>query len=300
MTETPPDLVSLELLCLTVRHGSVSRAAAEYGISQPSATVRLRRLERDLGLRLLERGAAGTRPTSDGSLVAGWAESLLASARELTHAAASLRTRRSPALRIAASFTIAEYLIPGWLARFPDQPQRVSIEMEVVNSTGVLARVREGRADLGFIESPVSTGGLKQRIVGEDELACVVGRDHPWAWRRTPVAAATLAATPLILRERGSGTRESFAAALVRAGLGDPTTSMELGSTAAVKTAVVSGAGASVLSRLAVVDDDRLRIVPVAGLDLSRKLRAVWLPGRDADNPARHLLGVIGALVPTA
>lgn len=290
MTEAPPDLVSLELLCLTVRLGSVSRAAAEYGISQPSATVRLRRLERDLGLRLLERGAVGSRPTADGALVAEWAQTLLVAARELSRAAASLRMRTSPSLRIAASYTIAEYLIPGWLARFPDQPQRVSIEMEVVNSTAVLARVREGAADLGFIESPVSTVGLRHRVVGEDELVCVVGRDHPWVRRRTPVAAATLASTLLILRERGSGTRESFAAAMTRAGFGEPKTSMELGSTAAVKAAVVSGAGVSVLSRLAVIDDERLRIVPIAGLDLSRKLRAVWLPGDAANNAARDLL----------
>lgn len=293
----PPDLVSLELLCLTVRYASVSRAAAEYGISQPSATVRLRRLERDLGVRLLERSSAGSHPTPDGRLVAEWSETLLSAARELVGAAESLRSRAGPALRIAASYTIAEYLIPGWLARFPDQPERVSIEMEVVNSTGVLARIREGRADLGFIESPVSIGGLASCLVGDDELVCVVGRDHPWARRRTPVSASTLASTPLILRERGSGTRESFVAALARAGFAEPATSMDLGSTAAVKTAVVSGAGVSVLSRLAIVDDERLRIVPVTGLDLARRLRAIWLPGKasnDATTPARQLLGVIG------
>jgi DNA-binding transcriptional LysR family regulator len=145
---------------------------------------------------------------------------------------------------------------------------------------------------LGFIESPADIGGLAAADVGSDELVCVVGGQHPWARRRGPIPAVTLVATPLVMRERGSGTRDLFVAACVAAGLGPPAIAMELGSTEAVKAAVLNGAGPAVLSRLAVTGSRGLHLVPVAGLDLTRRLRAVWLPNHPLDRRAKALLAV--------
>ncbi len=288
-----PDLVSLDLLCCVVSLGSLSRAAAERGMSQPSATARLRRLEHDLGVTLLERSPTGSRPTVEGARIASLAEPIIEGARQLVSSARAMRPHEVAGLRIAASFTIAEYLMADWFGRMPPAFP-AAIGLDVVNSTDVLIRVRDERATVGFIESPGDVGGLMSQDVGGDELVCVVGDRHPWARRRGPLPAATLAATPLILRERGSGTRDALTAALRRAGLGDPRSAMELGSTEAVKAAVAAGSGPAVVSRLAVAANPKLVIVTVSGLDLSRRFRAVWLPNRAVDRRVRALLDIAG------
>ena len=287
-----PDLVSLDLLCLVIRLGSLSRAAAERGMSQPSATARLRRLEHELGVTLLQRSPTGSRPTAEGARIAALAEPVVEGARQLAMSAKAMQTGEAVGLRIAASFTIAEYLIADWFGRMPHALPAAAIELDVVNSTEVLVRVRDERASLGFIESPADIGGLMSQDVGGDELVCVVGDRHPWARRRGPLPASTLAATPLIMRERGSGTRDALLAAFQRAGLGDPRSAMELGSTEAVKGAVAAGSGPAVVSRLAVASNANLVIVAVAGLDLTRRFRAVWLPNRAVDRQVRALLDV--------
>jgi DNA-binding transcriptional LysR family regulator len=288
---TFPDLAALSLFVSVVELGSVSRAAALHGVSQPSASERLRNLERKLGVRLLVRSPTGSVATAEGALVVEWSAAVLAAADELRVGVASLRSPARGQLAVAASYTVAEHLLPGWLgvlhARHPD----VAVALEVVNSSGVLDRVRSGAADVGFIESPGPTTGLASRTVGHDELVVVVSPGHAWARRRSPVTAAELAETPLVLREPGSGTRDALVVALAAVGLGPPVAAFELGSTASVKSAVAAGSGPAVLSRVAVeaeVRAGRLHVVPVAALDLHRTLRAVW--GRARLAPAAATL----------
>lgn len=129
-------------------------------------------------------------------------------------------------------------------------------------------------------------------MVGADRLVLVVAPTHAWARRRTPVTAAELAATPLVLRELGSGTREVLDRALGAAGV-SATPLLELASSTALKAAAMSGSGPVCLSELAVADElatRRLVEVPLAGLDLHRPLRAVWPAGTRPTGPARDLL----------
>jgi DNA-binding transcriptional LysR family regulator len=163
----------------------------------------------------------------------------------------------------------------------------------VVNSAAVLERVRDERAELGFVESPGPIVGLACRTVLTDELVVVVSPDHPWARRRRPLPPRALASEPLVLREPGSGTRDTLSQALAEIGLGEPSAALELGSSSAVRAAAIAGAAPAVLSRLAVEDAvaaGRLHIVEVDGLDLGRELRAVWLPTRRLSPSARVLL----------
>jgi DNA-binding transcriptional LysR family regulator len=279
LSPTFPDLAALSLFVSVVELGSVSRAAELHGVSQPSASERLRNLERRLGVQLLVRSPTGSAPTPEGALVVEWSTAVLAAADELRVGVASLRSPARGQLAVAASYTIAEHLLPGWLGVLHAQHPDVAVALEVVNSSGVLDRVRAGAADVGFIESPGPTSGLASRTVGHDELVVVVAPDHPWAPRRSPVPATELAETPLVLREPGSGTRDALVVALAAVGLGPPVAAFELGSTASVKMAVAAGSGPAVLSRVAVeaeVRSGRLQVVPVASLDLHRVLRAVW------------------------
>jgi DNA-binding transcriptional LysR family regulator len=277
-----PDLVSLDLFLSVLRLGSVSRAATAHGMTQPSASQRIRQLERQAGVALLDRSPNGSTPTEAGALLADWADVVVSAAAKL---AAGLEALGSPAeggLWVAASLTIAEYLLPGWLGALQRAERTARVELQVANSAAVIERVSDGRAEIGFIESPGPTAGLSSRQIGEDELVVVVAPDHPWARRRGRVVpAAKLAATPLVVRERGSGTRDALAEAFAAADLEPSEPVLQLGSTTAVKEAAASGAGPAVVSRLAIageVTTGHLVVIQVDGMNLHRQLRAVWRP----------------------
>ncbi len=292
-----PDLGALELLLAVVRLGSVGRAAAELGVTQPAASARIRSMERQVGVALLERSPRGSRPTEAGVLVAGWARQVVDAAEALDAGLSALRERRDGRLRVVASLTVAEYLMPGWLVALKSVRPDVAVTLRTANSTQVAEQVRGGEADLGFVEGRRTPAGLNGAAVAADNLVVVVSPAHPWARRRSGVSAAELARTPLVLREEGSGTREILDLALAAHG-GTAAPLLQLASTTALKAAAVSGAGPVVVSDLAVADElasGRLVRVPVPELDLSRPLRAVWPAGQRPAGPARDLLALTRA-----
>jgi DNA-binding transcriptional LysR family regulator len=295
--ERVPDLDSLTLLLRVAATGSLGRAAAEHGISQPAASARVRSVERLVGFPLLDRGARGSTLTPGGVLVADWARQVLAAAEVLAVGVASLRGDADARLRVAASLTVAEHLLPRWLVRLSTERPDVAVSLSAMNSTDVGSAVLDHAADLGFVEGPAVSASLDGQVVARDELVVVVRPDHPWARRRQPLDGDELAATRLVHREPGSGTRQALAAALAgHAELAAPL--LELSTASAVRSAVEVGAGPAVLSAFAVDDDlaaGRLVRVPVAGVDLTRRLRAVWPRGQRPAGPARDLLRIAAA-----
>ncbi|MHB9862939.1 LysR family transcriptional regulator [Streptomyces sp. YIM S03343] len=286
-----PDLGALELLLAVARLGSLGAAARELGITQPAASSRVRAMERDLGLALVDRSPRGSRLTDAGLLVADWARRITEAAEAFDAGVQALRDGRDSRLRVAASMTIAEYLLPGWLLALRAQRPGTAVSLLAGNSAVVARRLLSGEADLGFVEGVGVPRGLDSAVIAHDRLVVVTAPSHPWARRRRPVPAAELAATPLILREPGSGTRQVLDRAL--GGLAAPL--IELSSTTAVKSSAVSGAGPTVLSELAVGDELSLRRlvrIPVADAALSRDLRAVWPTGHRPVGPARELLSL--------
>lgn len=292
-----PDLPSLELLVSVARLGSIGAAAAEHGISQPSASHRIRTMERLVGASLLERSPRGSRLTESGQLLVEWAGAVVDAARVLDSGIDALRRRRESRLRVSASLTIAEYLLPVWLARLRTERPETTVALTVANSARVARALADGEADLGFVEGPFVQEGLQSVPVAADELVLVVAPEHRWAGRPSGVDAAELCGTPLICREPGSGTRAAVAEALREFGPQAPPL-LELASTTAVKASVAAGAGAAVTSSLSVVEElasGRLVPVPVSGADFHRRLRAVWPHGRRPSGPAADLLRVARA-----
>ncbi|MFI7404396.1 LysR family transcriptional regulator [Streptomyces sp. NPDC049541] len=286
-----PDLGALELLLAVARLGSLGGAAREVGISQPAASSRIRSMERQLGVALVDRSPRGSRLTDAGALVTDWARRIVEAAEAFDVGAQALRDRRDSRLRVAASMTIAEYLLPGWLLALRAQRPDTAVSLLAGNSAAVGERLLSGEADLGFVEGVSVPPGLDSTVIAHDRLIVVTAPGHAWARRRRPLEASELAATPLILREKGSGTRQVLDAAL--GGLARPL--IELSSTTAVKAAAVSGAGPAVLSELAVGEElamRRLVPVPVDGVALARELRAVWPTGHRPVGPARELLSL--------
>ncbi|MFD5592437.1 LysR family transcriptional regulator [Streptomyces griseorubiginosus] len=289
-----PDLGALELLLAVARLGSLGGAARELGITQPAASSRIRSMERQLGVALVDRSPRGSRLTDAGALVTDWARRIVEAAEAFDAGAQALRDRRDSRLRVAASMTIAEYLLPGWLLALRAGRPDTAVSLHAGNSATVAERLLSDEADLGFVEGLTVPSGLDSVVIAHDHLIVVTSPAHPWARRRRPLEAGELAATPLILREKGSGTRQVLDAAL--GGLARPL--IELSSTTAVKAAAVGGAGPAVLSELAVGEElamRRLVAVPVAGVSLARDLRAVWLTGHRPVGPARDLLSLTRA-----
>ncbi|SDJ91544.1 LysR family transcriptional regulator [Streptomyces indicus] len=286
-----PELGALQLLLAVARLGSLGRAAKELGITQPAASSRVRAMERQLGVALVDRSPRGSKLTAAGALVTDWARRIVEAAEAFDAGAQALRDRRDQRLRVAASMTIAEYLLPGWLIALRHQRPETAVQLLAGNSQFVVERLLADEVDLGFVEGLTVPSGLTGAVVARDHLVVVAAPGHPWARRRSPLAPEELARTPLILREHGSGTRQVLDAAL--GGLADPL--IELASTTAVKAAVLSGAGPSVLSELAVGEElaaRRLVRVPVEGIALDRALRAVWRTGHRPVGPARDLLSL--------
>lgn len=290
--EPVPDLAALDLLVTVGRVGSISAAAAVHGVTQPAASMRLRQLERVLGLGLLERSHAGARLTPAGLSTVEWAGPVLHAVRDLQVGVAALKQAAGSRLDLAASLTVADYLLPGWLHRLAGAEPGLAVSLRTGNTARVAEMVADGEAEVGFIEGTKPSGRFASKDLCRDQLVIVVSPAHPWARRRTPVTAGMLARTPIVVREVGSGTRDILAAALAAHGTRLSTT-MELGSTAAIKAAVIGGTGPAVLSRLAVereLQSGELVAVTCGELDLERTIRAIWPVGRAPGAAGRKLV----------
>ncbi|HEX4214097.1 MAG TPA: LysR family transcriptional regulator [Candidatus Dormibacteraeota bacterium] len=296
LSQPAPDLAALDLLVSVGELGSISAAAEAHHVSQPAASMRLRALERVLGLRLLERVRTGSRLTPAGTATAEWAGAVLHEMRSLLAGTAALRSDERSHLRLAASLTVAEYLIPGWLRQLAAALPAVDVSLEMGNTAHVADLVAQGEVDLGFIEGPRPPGRLRSRDLMPDRLVIVVGRDHRWARRRRPVTAGELSRTPVVLREPGSGTRDILTDALAEHGF-EVRPLMELASTTAIKAVAIAGTGPAVISALAVESEIRagqLAAVPCADLRLERTIRAVWDNGRTLSPAASRLIAIAG------
>lgn len=288
LTSRMPSLESLEVLLAVARRGSLTGAAREVGVSEQAISSRISSLEAQTGLPLVVRGRQGTTLTPVGVDVVRSAETLLGAARRMDGALAVLRNDRSQRLRVSASFTIGERLLPRWLAAMQkdalDRGVRpLDIRFDSSNWTNVIARITEGAADIGFVGGPTLPGGVRSRVVAFDTLVMVVRPDHAWARENRTLTPEDLRRVALIAREEGSGQWATVKSALITAAgrdarLAEPT--MVLPSTSAVLAAVRSGGGPAILSSLAVdsdIQEGRLRRIPITGIDLRRRLRAIWV-----------------------
>ncbi len=271
----PLNAGELAAFIAAVETGSVTAAAEALELTQSAASKRILMLERRLGVRVLERGRLGVTATAAGRVLYPEAQQALSALR---HAAAvvAVHAEQAPTLRLAASHTIGGFLLPGWLTRFRTSEARASrAQVEVVNSDGVLASVRAGTAEIGFVESLAPAEGLEALTIMSDEIVAVVAPGHRWAGLRA-IPARALLDEAYLTREPGSGTRSVATAALAAVGI-VLTPTIETASTQSLKRAVLED-GFTLISHLAVEAETRagtLCAVPVAGVDLTRPLRAV-------------------------
>jgi DNA-binding transcriptional LysR family regulator len=269
-----------------VETGTVQGAADALALTQSAATKRLQALERRVGRPLLERTAQGVRSTEAGAVLYPLAREALAALVQAEVAVTS--SGGETLLVIHASRTIGETLLPQWLASFRVSAARCRVSVAITNSEEVVHAVREGAAEIGFIEGPAgSMRALTELVVAHDELRVIVASDHPWA-RRSAIALRALTQEPFLAREAGSGTRAMAAAALASKGV-ELEPALELSSAEGLKRAVLAG-GFTLLSERAVereVAASTLCAIPVSGVELRRALRAVRRSRPALQGPAR-------------
>ena len=268
------DLRQLEIFVKVAELGSFSKAADALFLTQPTVSEHIRSLEDELGVRLLDRLGRGAAVTKGGALLQGYAQRLLALSREARQAMESFQGRMSGELLVGASTIPGEYILPALIGRFKEKFPDIAITLLIGGSQAVTEWVAEGRAEVGVVGARSGHRGIEFRELFPDDIVLIVSAAHPWHGRKH-VTMEELRAEPLLLRERGSGTRAALEAALTQAGSDIAAFRVvgEMGSTQAIKQAVRSGVGIAIISKRAVDDECRaglLSSVKVKDLRVSR------------------------------
>jgi DNA-binding transcriptional LysR family regulator len=269
----------LEVLCAVVVTGSVTAAAEHLGITQPTATRRLKRLEDDLGVPLLRSEHRTVTLTAAGERTARTAAEVVGLVAELRGEISSegpmpIRGR----LRVAASTIPGEHLVPQLAAGFTAANPLVSVEVTIGSTSTVLQLLRARSAEIGFTGAVPAGPEWTVHPIAADEVVLVVPADHPLA--ATPVVARTaLEDQAFVVREPGSATQQAVDRALAPA-VGDALpharARLALGSTQAVLAAVRAGAGIGFVSARAVAHaGDGLRALRIEGIPIHRELQLV-------------------------
>ena len=272
------DLAELESFVAVARFSSFTRAAEERHLTQPGVSRQVQKLERELGVVLVERRRGAVELTEEGRHFRAYAEEALERHRRVLWELRQKAGALAGELHIAASSTPGEFLVPDLVARFTTEHPEVHTQVFTANSAEVVAELRERRWDLGFVGARLSGGDLQYDVIAEDEVVLAVPAGHPLA-ERNEVKLAELRGQPFLEREGGSGTLLSVRAALAERGQRLPQyrVVMVLNSTQAVLSAVQSGYGMGFVSSLALKGrwNYKLSRVRLAGLPLRRSLYLV-------------------------
>ncbi|MGO3929644.1 LysR family transcriptional regulator [Rhodopseudomonas pseudopalustris] len=244
-------LEQLRIFIAVAEQQHMTRAASGLNLTQSAASAAIAALESRYDVKLFNRVGRGIALTQAGREFLDEARAVVARARAAAKALDDLAGLKRGALSLAVSQTIGNYWLPPRLLDFQRTYPGIELQVSITNTEQVARAVREGRADLGLVEGEVDDSSLASRRIDGDSLAVVVGKRHPWVGQ-TRISASKLTTTGWVLRERGSGTRSMFEAALHNAGV-DPShldVKLELPSNEAVRTAIECSDYAAAISDL--------------------------------------------------
>jgi len=270
-------LRQLRIFTTVIEHRSFTRAAEVLSLTQPAVTHQMQALARTVGRPLLDPGSRSPVLTAVGQALherAGRILAMVGDAQEAIEDVAGLRTGR---VRVAGDTTVGIYVLPDAMAAFHREHLGVALSLDVVNRAQVRALILEGVADVGVVGTLWEDEALAAEPFLENSLMCFCAPGHPLA-QREPLQPSDLLDGPLLLRERGSGTRES-AERILRGAGAEPIAAMEMASNGALKRAVAGGLGVTVLSTYAVrleLQLGLLRPLRVRGFPVERMWHVTW------------------------
>jgi DNA-binding transcriptional LysR family regulator len=289
----------LESFVAVARRGSFTDAAADLHLSQSAVSQQISALEHELNAQLFDRSRRRVALTPAGAALLERAERLLQDSEAARRAVGAAQGLIAGALDIAASLTIAAYLLPESLALLAREHPEVRASVRIENTERVVRSLLADEVDLGFVEGDVSAEGIRIEELHIDELVVIVPPEHRLSSLPT-VEPVDLAAEPFVVRERGSGTQRIAESALARAGIDTSRLRVvaQLSGIDAIKAAVEVGLGVAIVSALAVrreVDHGTLVALRVSGTPMDRRLAAAFAAGRAVMPAARELVQLIRA-----
>jgi DNA-binding transcriptional LysR family regulator len=276
------NLHHLRLFSAVAEHGSFSRAAAALHISQPAISKGIRDFEDQVGTALLERGAAGVRPTEAGQRLMEQAVALFAAERAAEEELDALRGLERGTLAIGASTTIATYLLPPLVGAFHREHPNIELRMTSANTRSIAELLVRRELDVALVEGPTDGFPLIVEPWRQDEMVLIAAPEHRLTRVRPQAVLQELEKEIFLMREPGSGTREVVSAALAARGVRTGR-SIEIGSTEPIKQMVAAGFGVAIVSAAAAADQialGRLAVVRPAGFKLQRTLVRLAVPRR--------------------
>jgi DNA-binding transcriptional LysR family regulator len=276
-----------------VAQKSFRKAAEVLRLTQPAVSQQVRALEEECGERLFERDGSQITITAAGRVLHGYALSAAQVVDEARTALASLHHAVSGDLRLGASTTVARYILPRVLGAFNRQHPHVRLSLVSGNTEQIVEAVFAEEIALGIIEGPAMRRGLRVEPLMRDRMVLIAGAKNPIvgpegkAAERSPsVSIATFGRLPLLMRERGSGSRRVVERALKHAGvpLKSLRVAMELDSTEAIISGVEAGLGVGFVSESAIAKELRLgtlHVVHVEGISIQRDFSLIYRTGQE-------------------
>ena len=282
--------------------GSFSEVARKLSISQPAVSFQIQALERDLGIRLIDRKQKPITMTEAGKRLLHFAESIEKERESLTHDLTQLREEVTGDLTIAASTIPGESLLPPILAEFNRLHPAVGTRMMIADSLAVISSIQNSEYEVGFCGTLPKGKELTTFKIAEDEIVLIAFPQHPFV-QQEEVSFGELEGESLIFREETSGTQRSLESLLSKAGfdLGEFTPSLVLGSTEAVIAAVEAGIGIAFISDLAIRKSLALglvKVVAVEGLKLRRDFYCIYRKERIVSRLLKEFITFIQSRMP--
>jgi DNA-binding transcriptional LysR family regulator len=275
-------VTQLRSFLAVVRTGSVTAAAEELVVSQPSVSAAVSALTRELGVELTERVGRNVRPSPAGMVFAAYAADVIGLLDQGARAARETADSVATELRIGAVTTAGEHIAPQLMQAFGASHPEVALSVEVGNRERVFERLRTHGSDVAIGGRPPGEGIVGERFL-DNPIVVITARDDPLAKARR-VGVEQLGSRPWLLREEGSGTRSMTEDFLASHDLHPPIRT--LGSNGAIKQAARAGLGVSLQSRLATHLEVELGLLGTINLDVPLPRRQ-WYVSRPAQGPVR-------------
>ncbi|MCL6647059.1 MAG: LysR family transcriptional regulator [Chloroflexi bacterium] len=271
-----PNLHQLRIFETVARLGNFSRAARELSITQPAVSMQVQELERAFGTPLLQRLGRRIVPTEAGLLVLRYAREIFALVEALNVGVAELRGLQRGTVRVGATATFVDYILPPLLARFRETYPGLAVHLTVLEPETLIQQVLSGEVGLGFAAEPRPDPQVVAHPFGQEELVVIAPPGHRYE-RRRAIPVVSLRSDPWILREVGSEPRLMVERLTSQRGLGI-TPSFEFSSNEAVKRAVIAGLGIALVSALSIAYElaaGAICVLDVPDLAIKRTLAVI-------------------------
>lgn len=297
------DLWQLHIFCKVVENRSFSRAGQVVHLSQPTISSHIKDLETHFQCQLIDRLSTAAVPTPAGEILYGYARRLLSLKAEMASALSEFLGSITGHLTIGGSTIPGNYILPGLMGQFSAAYPGVRMSLVVEDTASIIRHVACGDMEVGVVGARAEDVRIDQDAFIEDEMALVVPAGHLLA-KRSEVTLDELQNTPFIIRESGSGTRQSFEARVRASGhsVDQLFVVAEMGSTEAVIQAIRGGLGVSILSKLAVREGcarGQLSVLSIIGIDLKRHFYLTRHRQRTLSPTSRAFIAFLTAIPPT-